>query len=109
MSKQWEPEKSSSQRKRAMNAVVVPSPLSPFYSPQSPPLGNGPLLAMGVSTHLNKHNLDYTPPQACPEGHLPSDSMILDLVKLKTNTQVSHLSFPGCWGGEYVTFFPWYL
>lgn len=108
MSNQWEPEKSSSQRKRAMNAyVVAPSPLSPFYSPQSPPLGNGPLLAMGVSTHLNKHNLVYTPPQACPEGHLPSDSMILDLVKLKTNTQVSHLRFG--WVGGYVTFFPRYL
>lgn len=100
MSKQREPEKSSSQRKRAMNAyVVVPSPLSPFYSPQSPPLGNGPLPAMGVSTHLNKHNPDYTPPQACPEGHIPSDSVILDLVELKTNTQVSHLSFPGRGGG----------
>lgn len=50
---------------------------------------------MDVSTHLNKHNLDYNPPQACPEGQLPSDSMILDFVKQKTNTQVSHLSFPG--------------
>lgn len=69
--------------------------LSLLHSPQSPPGRNGSLPAMGVSTHLNKHNLDYNPPQACPEGHLPSDSMIVDFVRLKTNTQVSHLSFPG--------------
>lgn len=87
MSSQQELEEPPSQSEKAMNTYLVADSSLHFIQSTVPRPGNGPLPHNGwvhsISTiKITPHTHPHT---TCPEGHLPSGSMILDFVNLKTN------------------------